>query len=181
LRASRDGAKSRARSSRSTATRRASRRRVSAATRDGVAFVVGDVMTHPFEPGSFDVVGSVAALHQTDSASALERMADLLRPRGVLAIVGLARGRYRADLPRDLAAVFADRLWKPRRSHWESSAPTIWPPAETYGEVRVIAERTQPRAVLRRHLRRYPVIWTKPAARRRPCSHRRQRRAARSS
>ena len=65
----------------------------------GVEYVVGDFMTHPFEPGSFDHIASIAALHHMDAGAALERMRELLAPGGTLAIVGLARPRYPADLP----------------------------------------------------------------------------------
>jgi hypothetical protein len=54
---------------------------------------------------------------------------------------------------------------KLRRTHSESSAPTIWPPAETYDEVRAVAARTLPGARFRhRLLWRYSLVWTKPAA-----------------
>ena len=68
-----------------------------------VEYVVGDFMTHPFAPGSFDHIASIAALHHMDAAAALERMRGLLAPGGTLAIVGLARNRYPADLPFALA------------------------------------------------------------------------------
>ncbi|EIV91892.1 bifunctional 2-polyprenyl-6-hydroxyphenol methylase/3-demethylubiquinol 3-O-methyltransferase UbiG [Frankia sp. QA3] len=58
---------------------------------DDVDYILGDVLTHPFEPASFDVITSVAALHHMDAAAALGRMRDLLHPGGVLALVGIAR------------------------------------------------------------------------------------------
>jgi SAM-dependent methyltransferase len=130
----------------------------------GLDFVAGDFLTHPFAPGSFDLVASVAALHHMDSGAALGRMRDLLRPGGVLVVVGLARSRYPRDLPRELLAVVADHAIKLRRTHWESTAPTIWPPPETYAEVRVAATRVLPGARMRRRLLwRYTLVWTKPA------------------
>ena len=130
----------------------------------GVDFVAGDFLTHPFAPGSFDLVASVAALHHMDTRAALGRMRDLLRPGGVLAVVGLGRSRYPRDLPRELLAVVADRAIKLRRTHWESTAPTIWPPPETYAAVRAGAARVLPGARMRRRLLwRYTLVWTKPA------------------
>src|SRR5690242_11888536 len=52
---------------------------------DGIEYVVGDFLTHPLEPASFDLVLSVTSLHHMDALRALERMAALLRPGGTLA------------------------------------------------------------------------------------------------
>ena len=56
---------------------------------DGVEYILGDFLTHPFEAASFDLITSVAALHHMDEEAALRRMAGLLRPSGTLAVVGL--------------------------------------------------------------------------------------------
>lgn len=50
----------------------------------------GDVLTAPLEPASFDAVVSVAALHHINAEMALTRFAQLLRPGGVVIVVGLA-------------------------------------------------------------------------------------------
>jgi SAM-dependent methyltransferase len=127
-----------------------------------IDYVHGDFMTAPLEPGSFDYVVCVAALHHMDPAAALLRMRDLLRPGGALVALGLARPRYPADLPRDLAATVVSRISRRFRRHWESRAPTVWPPAHTYAEVRVLAARVLPGARYRRHLYfRYSITWTK--------------------
>ena len=128
----------------------------------GVAYVVGDFLTHGFPPGSFDMIASVAALHHMDAAAALRRMRRLLRPGGVLAVVGLARSRPR-DLPADAAGAVAHRVLAAGRSYQEVSAPTIWPPPQTYAQVRRIAAETLPGVRYRRHLLwRYSLIWAKP-------------------
>jgi SAM-dependent methyltransferase len=131
-----------------------------------IDYVHGDVMTAPLEPGSFDYVVCVAALHHMDPAAGLARMRDLLRPGGALAVLGLARGRYPRDLPREVTAAAVSRVVRVRRGEWESSAPTIWPPAHTYGEMRAIARDLLPGARFRRHLYfRYSIMWTKDAPR----------------
>ena len=90
-------------------------------------------------------------------------MADLLRPGGVLAILGMARSRYPVDLAREGTAVVANRLYLMTRAQWESPAPTVWPPAHTYREIRTVAGQVLPRHRFRRHLLwRYSIIWTKP-------------------
>lgn len=129
----------------------------------GIEYVVGDFMTFPFEPRSFDFIVSVAALHHMDEAVALRRMRELVRPDGSVAVVGLARSSYPVDAARDAAAVVVNRVHRLARNHWESSAPEVWPPAHTYGEVRAIAERELPGALFRRHLLfRYSIVWTPP-------------------
>ena len=89
----------------------------------GIDYVVGDFMTHPFAPGSFDHIASIAALHHMDAGAALERMRELLAPGGTLAIVGLARPRYPADLPFALAGAIGHRVLRCARPYWEDSAP----------------------------------------------------------
>jgi SAM-dependent methyltransferase len=126
-------------------------------------YLHGDFLTYPFEPASFGVIVSVAALHHMDAVAALSRMRQLLRPGGTLAVVGLARSRYRTDLPIDLAATIANAFHRRRRSYWEQSAPTLWPPPETYAAMRRIARELLPGVRYRRHLLwRYSLIWSKP-------------------
>jgi 2-polyprenyl-3-methyl-5-hydroxy-6-metoxy-1,4-benzoquinol methylase len=136
------------------------------ARRDGDAsidYVVGDVLTHPFEPASFDFIASVAALHHIGAAEGLTRMADLLRPGGVLAVVGLASSRHPKDLAYDLAAVLGTRFHRLTKTYWQHSAPIVWPPPETYGQVRSIAQRLLPGVDYRRRLLwRYTLVWSKP-------------------
>jgi SAM-dependent methyltransferase len=61
-----------------------------------VTWCHGDMLTHPFERGSFDAVVSNAALHHLpDSKAALHRLSELVRPGGTLAIVGFARMQMR--------------------------------------------------------------------------------------
>jgi 2-polyprenyl-3-methyl-5-hydroxy-6-metoxy-1,4-benzoquinol methylase len=136
-------------------------RRVAAA--DIVDYVLGDFLHHPFEPEAFDAVVSVAAIHHMGSAAALGRMAELLRPGGILAVVGLARTRNPFDLAYDVAGAVATRIHKLTRTYWETSAPKVWPPPESYSQIRTIAQQVLPGARFRRHiLWRYSLLWTKP-------------------
>lgn len=131
-----------------------------------IDYLVGDFLTFPFEPASFDFVTCVAALHHMNAGLALPRMAELLRPGGALAVLGLARSRYPVDLPRDAAAAIVSRIHRLLEEHWESHAPTVWPPPYTYAEIRSLADELLPRARFRRHLLwRYSITWDKPRAR----------------
>jgi ubiquinone/menaquinone biosynthesis C-methylase UbiE len=130
----------------------------------GIEYVHGDVLTHPFEPESFDVVASIAALHHMDTAAGLGRMRDLLRPGGVLAVIGLPRTRWPQDIPYAVAGLVAHRWHRWRNGGLaQMSAPTVWPPPDTFAQVRATAERLLPGVRLRRHaLLRYSLLWTKP-------------------
>src|SRR5437879_2012383 len=71
--------------------------------RPNLRFVEGDVMHYPFEPETFDVIASIATLHHLALEAALERLKRLLRPDGVLAVIGL----YRLSTPADFAYALA--------------------------------------------------------------------------
>jgi 2-polyprenyl-3-methyl-5-hydroxy-6-metoxy-1,4-benzoquinol methylase len=131
---------------------------------DDLEFVVGNVLTHAFEPNSFDAVVSIAALHHMETAAGLERMKELLAPGGTLAVIGLARSRYPRDLPRDFVAAVATRVLRQTgtRALWHHSAPIVWPPPETFAQTRRQAERVLPGVRYRRLLLwRYLLTWTK--------------------
>ena len=129
----------------------------------GSTYVLGNVLTCPFRPASFDFIASVAALHHMGSARGLQQMRELLQPGGTLVVVGLARPRYPHDIPFEIAGAVATRLHKLNKRYWEHSAPMVWPPPETYAETRDIARRLLPGVRYRRHLLwRYSLTWTKP-------------------
>jgi SAM-dependent methyltransferase len=130
-----------------------------------VRFIHGDFLTHPFAPGSFNLVTSVAVLHHMDARLALGRMDQLLAPGGTLAIVGLARSRLPADLMWESAAFVTDRGYRLTRTYWEQPSPTVWPPPYTYAGIRAIAGDRLPGVRYRRHLLwRYSLLWAKPAS-----------------
>ena len=104
----------------------------------GVSFVLGDFLTHPFEPASFDFVATVATLHHVDARGGLSRLQDLLSPGGVLCVVGLARNQLH-DWPLDLAGVVAHRYLLLSRTYWQHPSPTVWPPPESYSSMRRLA------------------------------------------
>lgn len=128
-----------------------------------IRYLRGDFLSYPFAAGSFDFVSSVAALHHMDAAAALRRMRALLRPGGVLAVLGLARPRYPADAPAELAGLIAHRYYLLTRSVWEHPSPIVWPPPDTFRAARALAADELPGVRYRRHvLWRYSLIWVKP-------------------
>ena len=129
----------------------------------GVEYVQGDFLTHPFDPGSFDMITAVASLHHMDEQLALSRMAWLLRPGGLLAVVGLARTRSAHDFAVDLAGALATRVHRRSKQCWETPAPKIWPPPHSYGQLRRASAAVLPgRQFRRRAMWRYILTWTRP-------------------
>lgn len=129
---------------------------------DGIEYFQGDFLEWPFAPASFDVVTAIASLHHLDEEAALRRMADLLRPGGMLAVVGLARTSSPRDLLFDLGGVVATRTHRRTKTYWETPAPKIWPPPHTYGQLRRISATILPGRKFRRGaMWRYLLTWTK--------------------
>lgn len=129
-----------------------------------VEYVAADLFSAPIGPESFDVVVSVASLHHMDEAAGLQRMAELLRPGGVLAVVGLARTRTVRDFIWDLGGTVATRAHSRTKGCWETPAPKVWPPPHSYGELRRLSADLLPGRRFRRGaMWRYVMTWTKPA------------------
>jgi hypothetical protein len=56
-------------------------------------------------------------------------------------------------------------MLEPRAPCAQINAPTVWPPPDTFAQVRATARRLLPGVRMRRHLMwRYSLLWTKPAA-----------------
>lgn len=140
-----------------------------------VAYLHGDFLEHPFEPASFDVVVSIAALHHMSSTRAFARMSEILRPGGTLALIGLAKSCYPEDLLRDAVGFLASRALRGLGGTAPAPGfPIVWPPPETFREVRRKAERMLPGVRYRRLLTfRYLLVWTKPHAQSSPTRERR--------
>ena len=131
-----------------------------------IEWVHGDVFDVSLAAaGEFDAVLSVATLHHMDAARGLARLAQLVRPGGVVGVVGLAANNWR-DLPYGVIGEVARVALCHVRPHWEHSAPTVWPPPVTFHEMKSIAGRVLPGARYKRHLLgRYSLIWEKPPIR----------------
>lgn len=127
----------------------------------GVDWLVGDVMTHPFVPASFDVVASVATIHHLpDLEQTFARLADLVAPGGVLVVVGLARSSRPIDAVYDVAGTVQHRWYVRRRGLWDHSAPLVWPPPHDFSEVRRTAQDVLPGVRWKRlALWRYALAW----------------------
>jgi 2-polyprenyl-3-methyl-5-hydroxy-6-metoxy-1,4-benzoquinol methylase len=132
------------------------------ATEMRVTFVEGDFMTYPFTGESFDAISIVATLHHLPLRPALTRLRSLLRPGGVLVVVGLYRQQTLWDYA--LAGVALPASWFMRsiRRYVSLEAPTR-NPRESLREIRIASQALLPGATLKRRLFfRYSLIWHKP-------------------
>jgi SAM-dependent methyltransferase len=128
-----------------------------------IAWLQGDLFTSSLLPErSFDAVLSVATLHHIDATAGLIRFAELVRPGGVVGVVGLANNDW-YDWPY-AAFCHCSRLAAGTvLGTWEHTAPIVWPPPTTYREVKQIARRVLPGVKYRRHIYgRYSLVWTRP-------------------
>ena len=139
-----------------------------------IEYRCGDFLGLPLEPGGFGLVTAVASLHHMNTAAALNRMREQLRPGGALVIIGLARdGWSPIDLAHEVPAAVGHRVQRfrhrpgPRSGGAPPAAgyqpPVVWPPAETYRQIRRLAGTLLPGMRYRRHLLwRYSICWVKP-------------------
>ena len=127
-----------------------------------ITFIEADFLTHPFPKESFDFVCANTSLHHMDFTAALARAADLLRPGGWLAVIGLAADKSLADLLASAPGVPVNLLYRAIYGWGESGAPIMFPD-HSWRDVRVAATQTLPGVRYRRHLLwRYSLLWTKP-------------------
>jgi 2-polyprenyl-3-methyl-5-hydroxy-6-metoxy-1,4-benzoquinol methylase len=117
-----------------------------------VDYRCGDFLDLALEPGRFDLVTAVASLHHMDSAAALARMREQLRPGGVLVVIGPARDGSLVDLALNIPAAADHPVQRLRHGRRPQSGlavgepgppldhqPIVCPPAETYQQIRQLA------------------------------------------
>jgi SAM-dependent methyltransferase len=130
--------------------------------RPNLSFVEGDVMTYPFNDESFDFVASVATVHHLPLDDGFRRLRLLLRPGGVLAVIGLYRLSTLADFAWAHAAL-AISAWHRMTTRMEPVAAPIQDPKETLEEIQSASEHIFPGAEFKRLLLfRYALVWQKP-------------------
>lgn len=130
--------------------------------RDRVDWRVGDVFGLPLPRSSFDVVVSNATLHHLgDAAQALEHLGSFVKPGGRLGVVAFVRARP-IDLPWQAVAWLARGIAFRVRGKWEHTAPQLWPPPDTLGDLRRAARDRLPGARVRRlWYGRAMLTWTR--------------------
>ncbi|GAB3732114.1 class I SAM-dependent methyltransferase [Nocardiopsis nanhaiensis] len=128
-------------------------------------------------PGAYDYVSAVATVHHMPFGPTLDRMAALLAPGGVLAVLGLYREEGVADLAASLAALGPQwfvgaglRLARPLAGVPTADADRhlemmpMRDPSLSLRETGIAAAEHLPGARLRRLLMwRYALLYTKPS------------------
>jgi len=134
------------------------------AREDDIEYHIGSLGEVDLAEASFDIVCSVAMLHHVDQVTGLTQLAQLVRPGGMLLVVGLARSRSPRDFVRDTRDAFAIRRHTVTKGVWETPAPKLWPPPLSYSETRAASLATLPDARYERlPYFRYGLTWRAPA------------------
>ena len=128
-----------------------------------IRFVEADFLRYAFDE-QFDFIAASASLHHMPFEQALLKMAALLRPGGVLAVLGLFREASLTDRAVAVAATPVNAFYALHRGRVASGAP-IKPPEMSLSEIRETAPSVLPGVRLRRLLLwRYLLTWQKPQA-----------------
>ena len=103
-------------------------------------------------------------LHHIDARAGLRRMRELVRPEGVIAIVGFAQPDGWKDRGLAVAGVLTKLKHQVlKRNYWEHNAPIVWPPPLTTGEMHDLASAELPGSSFQRLMsNRFSVVWTAP-------------------
>ena len=126
-----------------------------------VQFVEADFLRYHFDE-QFDFISASASLHHMPFDQALEKMVSLLRPGGVLAVLGCFHEAGLADLGIALVATPVNTFYALSRGLVKSGAPTR-PADMSLREIRAHVSSYLPNAHLRRLLLwRYLLTWQKP-------------------
>jgi ubiquinone/menaquinone biosynthesis C-methylase UbiE len=134
---------------------------VSGSQPDNLAWVQGDILSLDLPTGGYDVVSAIASLHHMPLGPALARLSELVRPGGMLVILGLYSPVTFTDYALSALAMAADPLgW---RRQTDPRMP-VRDPTSTLAEVKQAAAVHLPGSRIRRHLLyRYSLIWRHPS------------------
>ncbi|MBO0855313.1 MAG: class I SAM-dependent methyltransferase [Nocardia sp.] len=146
-------------------------------TPENVNCVLADVLTDPIPGEDYDAIVSITALHHMPLEQILPVLADALRPGGVLAAVALPRTDLPRELPVEIGAAIAHRVFGAvflatrmlggggfANDNRRGAMPVVLDPPLTTRQVAEVAATLLPGARVRRLLFwRYRITWHKPA------------------
>ncbi len=122
-----------------------------------------DVFEFDLPPASYDLVVANAMLHHVDATAGLRRLRELVKPGGVVAVVGFANADGVKDQVLAVAGATARKLRELRGDYWEHNAPILWPPPMTTSEMRELGRAELPGSTFRRLMsNRFSLVWRAP-------------------
>jgi SAM-dependent methyltransferase len=126
-------------------------------------FACADFMSYVSdESAGYDFICALASLHHLPLPGALNLMKSLLRPGGVLGVIGLYREHGIADFARSLAAFPVSLCLRLAHPRMDEGVP-LRNPDLTLREIRTLAEMLLPGAVIKRRLLwRYTLVYHAP-------------------
>jgi len=134
-------------------------------------WLVGDIMRVDLNPAGYDLVTALSSLHHLPLRAGLTRLAELVRPGGTLAVVGLYRHATLADLAMAAVTLPANAAWgavlaaRGRAGKPNDEGMPVRDPDTTLAEIRAAAAELLPGAVVRRRVFwRYTLLWRRPPA-----------------
>lgn len=123
----------------------------------------------PLDPAGYDVVTALSSLHHLPLRPGLARLAGLLRPGGVLVIVGLYRNASAAEYAFEAirqpanAAVGVVMAARGRAGQPHDAGMPVRPAEASWTEITAAARDLIPGAWLRRRFFwRYSLLWHRP-------------------
>jgi ubiquinone/menaquinone biosynthesis C-methylase UbiE len=142
-----------------------------------VTCIHADVLELALPAEHYDAIVSINALHHLPLGDALRHLAPALRPGGVLAAVVLPRSDLPREIPTEIVAAAANRVFgtvfaalrTTGRGGWyrlegsHETMPKVFDPPLTTSQAREVATTTLPHARVRRLLFwRYLLLWRCP-------------------
>lgn len=130
--------------------------------RDGIEFVAGTGEALPYAAASVDALTMVMVLHHMDPMRALAEVRRVVRPGGVVIVLGYAASGTSGDRWRSLADVAANQWYGLGKQRWEPRV-VVAEPQLTWSQTRGLLERELPGGTYRRvPLWRYLYTWAAP-------------------
>lgn len=135
-----------------------------------IRWILGDVLTSDLHPDGYDVVTAISSLHHLPLRDGLTRLAELVRPNGVLVVIGHYRGATTTDRAYEVvnlagnAAMGAYLAVRGRAGKPHDEGMPLKEPSDTRAEIQQVAAEVMPGVRIRRRLYwRYSLLWRRPA------------------